>query len=71
MEPLGHIAGVANSVISSLSTFLSFILATFIGQNYTNTVTPLVLGFFSLGLLSYILVKRVRPVEKEKSELFS
>ena len=34
MEPLGHIAGVGAAVVGSLSTFISVLLGTLIGQGY-------------------------------------
>lgn len=56
MEPLGHIAGIAASVIASLSTLAAIPLGTLIGQNYNGTVIPLVGGFFLLGLLATLLL---------------
>jgi DHA1 family bicyclomycin/chloramphenicol resistance-like MFS transporter len=50
MEPLGHIAGVGAAVVGSLTTFLSFLLGTFIGRLYDGSVLPLVAGFAALGL---------------------
>lgn len=50
MEPLGHIAGVGAAVIGSLSTFISLLLGTFIGQSYDGTVFPLVGGFAVLSI---------------------
>lgn len=45
MEPLGHLAGVGAAVVGAFSTIISVILAVTIGSFYTNTVTPLVIGF--------------------------
>jgi DHA1 family bicyclomycin/chloramphenicol resistance-like MFS transporter len=53
MEPMGHIAGVAASVIGSLTTFVSLLLGTLIGQSYDGTVLPLVGGFAVLGIASF------------------
>jgi DHA1 family bicyclomycin/chloramphenicol resistance-like MFS transporter len=50
MEPLGHIAGVAASVVGSLTTFISLLLGTLIGRSYDGTVLPLVGGFAILAL---------------------
>ena len=49
MEPLGHVAGIAASVVGSLATLISLPLATIVGQAYDGSVTPLVLGFAILG----------------------
>ncbi len=45
MEPLGHIAGVAAAMVGSLTTFMSAVLGTAVGQAYNGTVLPLVGGF--------------------------
>lgn len=56
MEPLGHIAGVAAGVVSSVTTFMSLILGTLIGQAYDGTIRPLIAGLTLLALLSLIAV---------------
>lgn len=50
MESMGHIAGVAAAVVGSLTTVISLILGTWIGQIYDGTVLPLVGGFTVLGV---------------------
>lgn len=50
VHPLGHIAGVATSVISSVQTLLSVGIGGLIGQYYNGTVQPLVLGFLVCGV---------------------
>lgn len=52
MEPLGHIAGVAAGVVSSVTTFMSLILGTIIGQAFDGTIKPLIAGLTILGLFS-------------------
>ena len=52
MEPLGHIAGVGAAVVGSLSTLISVLLGTVIGQSYNGTILPLVGGFALLGAAS-------------------
>ena len=52
MEPLGHIAGVGAAVVGSISTLISVVLGTVIGQAFDGTVLPLVSGFAALGLLA-------------------
>lgn len=56
IEPLGHIAGVANSIISSIQTFISVIIGATIGQCYDGSVLPLVLGFLICGVSSVLLM---------------
>jgi len=57
MEPLGHIAGVGAAVVGSLSTFISLLLGTVIGQSYNGTVLPLI-GGFAIFSITAILVMR-------------
>ncbi|MCX6177767.1 MAG: multidrug effflux MFS transporter [Chlorobiales bacterium] len=52
MESLGKIAGIGAGVVGSLSTFISLIAGTIIGQCYNGTVMPLIAGFFMLSLAS-------------------
>jgi len=56
MEPLGHIAGVASAVITSISTFISVILGTIVAQAYNGTLLPLLVGFSCFGLLSLMVM---------------
>jgi DHA1 family bicyclomycin/chloramphenicol resistance-like MFS transporter len=55
MEPVGHIAGLAASVISSLATVGSVILAIPIGLAFKGTSTPLLIGVTVLTGLNLIL----------------
>ena len=57
MEPLGHIAGVGAAVIGSLTTLISLILGTAIGQSYDGTVLPLIAGFALLGLAATAVMR--------------
>ena len=52
MEPLGHVAGVGAAVVGSLSTLISVLLGTMIGQSYNGTVLPLIAGLGILAVLS-------------------
>ena len=52
MEPLGHIAGIGAAVIGSLSTLITVLLGTMIGQSYNGTVLPLITGLGILAVLS-------------------
>jgi MFS transporter, DHA1 family, multidrug resistance protein len=55
MEPVGHIAGLAASVISSAATVGSVILAIPVGLAFNGTSTPLLIGVAVLISLSLIL----------------
>uniref|UniRef100_UPI0026147945 multidrug effflux MFS transporter n=1 Tax=uncultured Kiloniella sp. TaxID=1133091 RepID=UPI0026147945 len=56
MEPLGHIAGVASAVVTSVSTFISVIFGTLVAQSYNGTIMPLVIGFSVFGLISLTIM---------------
>ena len=57
LNPLGHIAGTASSVISSAQTLLSVAIGSFVGFLYDNSILPLVLGFMftTFGALLILL----------------
>ena len=57
MEPLGHIAGMASSLIGSVTTFISLGLGYLIGVAYDGTVIPVVAGFGILGGLSLFAMR--------------
>jgi DHA1 family bicyclomycin/chloramphenicol resistance-like MFS transporter len=58
MEPLGHIAGTASSVLGFAQTFFGGIIGTIVGQCFNGTVTPLGAGFciVSAAALAAIMV---------------
>jgi MFS transporter, DHA1 family, multidrug resistance protein len=67
MEPLGHIAGVASSVVNTLSSFISAGCGTAIGQAFDGTVVPLIAGFAVLGSASLVVVTWAeRPVKGQE-----
>ena len=66
MEPLGRIAGLGAAVVGSISTLVSVILGTYIGQLFDGTILPLVTGFAVLGLAAIALMQwteKGRPEE--------
>ncbi|MCQ4629552.1 multidrug effflux MFS transporter [Shinella sp. CPCC 100929] len=56
MEPLGHVAGTASSVLGFMGTAGGTILGAIIGQAFNGTALPLVMGFFSLSIIGLIFV---------------
>ncbi|SMX35072.1 multidrug effflux MFS transporter [Actibacterium lipolyticum] len=59
MEPLGHIAGMAASVIGAVATVLSVIIAAPVGLAFNGTALPLAVGVFvavalARGLMEFI-----------------
>lgn len=63
VHPLGHIAGIANSVISTTQTLISVVIGSLIGQAYNGTVLPLTLGFFICALCTFSIVIRVGKIQ--------
>jgi DHA1 family bicyclomycin/chloramphenicol resistance-like MFS transporter len=56
MEPLGHVAGTASSVLGAMQTFGGGMLGALIGYFYDGTATPLALGFMLLSLSAMVVV---------------
>ncbi|NVK37185.1 MAG: multidrug effflux MFS transporter [Gammaproteobacteria bacterium] len=65
VHPLGHIAGVATSVISTVQTFISVFVGTYVGQHYDGTVTPLIFGFIACSSVTLTLVLWLRYSQKK------
>ena len=59
MEPLGHVAGTAASVIGSTTTLLAAGLGFLIGRAYDGSLLPIALGFVSLATISMLLTTRL------------
>jgi DHA1 family bicyclomycin/chloramphenicol resistance-like MFS transporter len=68
MDPLGHIAGMASSMIGAATTFISLILGYLIGFFYNFTMVPVTLGF---GLLSLVSLGLFYVAEKDEVQLAS
>ncbi len=64
MEPLGHIAGTAASVIGAISTVFAGVTAALVAQTFNGTPLPLFLGTFACTLLAVPLVLRMRQLER-------
>ena len=60
LEPMGHIAGTANSVISSVQILLSASIGATIGQLYNGTVYPIAIGFLVCSVLSLWIALRTK-----------
>jgi len=55
LEPQGHIAGAASSLVNSLGTAIAIMLATIIGYFLDANVLPVVAGFGILSLVTILL----------------
>jgi len=58
MEPVGHIAGLAASVIASISTVLSVLIAIPVGLAFDGTVVPLMAGVAVFITLALVIVRQ-------------
>lgn len=58
MEPVGHIAGLAASVLGAVATVLGAIIAAPIGLAFDGTPLPLAIATAILSTLGYFIVKR-------------
>lgn len=59
MEPMGKVAGMAASLIGSISMLISLPVGVVIGQLYNNTVTPMIGSFLIAGVLVLFIFLRV------------
>ncbi|MFB9952578.1 multidrug effflux MFS transporter [Rhizobium puerariae] len=65
MEPLGHVAGTASSVLGFMSTVGGSVIGVIIGQAFDGTALPLVAGFFTVSIIGLVFV-----LIGEKGQLF-
>ena len=65
MEPLGHVAGTASSVLGFMSTVGGASIGAGIGQYFNGTATPMVIGYFTVSLIGLMFV-----LIAEKGRLF-
>jgi len=56
MEPLGHVAGTASSVLGFLQTLGGGIIGATIGQAFNGTTTPLAAGYCAVSALAIVMV---------------
>ncbi|MET3790490.1 DHA1 family bicyclomycin/chloramphenicol resistance-like MFS transporter [Aquamicrobium terrae] len=56
MEPLGHVAGTASSVLGFMGTAGGGTIGALIGQAFNGTTTPLAAGFVSVAAMGLVFV---------------
>ena len=56
MEPLGHVAGTASSVLGFMSTVGGAAIGAVIGQAFDGTALPLIAGFSTVSLIGLVFV---------------
>ena len=67
MEPMGHIAGMAASVIGGLSTVMAALLAAPVILLLDDQVTPIVIYVFGLAVVGFLLLLRMGRIERAES----
>jgi len=65
MEPLGHVAGTASSVLGFMSTVGGALIGAGIGQAFNGTALPMVAGYFNVSIIGLVFV-----LIAEKGRLF-
>ena len=60
MEPLGHVAGMAASVIGAVSTVAAVLIAAPLGLAFDGTPLPLAIGIFLCVALALMLMQKIR-----------
>ncbi|KUJ86256.1 multidrug MFS transporter [Ruegeria marisrubri] len=63
MEPMGHIAGMAASVIGSISTVLAAAIAAPVGLLFDGTLAPLTTGILTMCVLAFGLMLHMGRIE--------
>ncbi len=63
MEPMGHIAGMAASVISGIATVCAAAIAAPVGLLFDGSMTPLIGGVFVLSVAGFALMLQMGRVE--------
>jgi DHA1 family bicyclomycin/chloramphenicol resistance-like MFS transporter len=67
MEPVGHIAGTAASLISAIATVGSVILAAIVGQLFDGTLLVMIVGIGTFTLLGIVSAHQLRRYERDSS----
>lgn len=64
MEPVGHIAGTAASVIIALATIGSVVFAGIVGQFYDGTLLVMILGVAGFSIAGTIVVQQLKSFDR-------
>lgn len=63
MEPMGHIAGMAASVMGAISTVAAAFIAAPVGLLFDGTIVPMVGGVLTAAILAFVTMLRMGRVE--------
>lgn len=59
MQPVGHVAGMASSLLGAFVTGAGVVLGGFIGRSFNGSPLPLAMGFAVLGICAFLTVLSV------------
>ena len=59
MQPVGHVAGMASSLLGAFVTGAGVVLGGFIGRCFDGSPMPLAVGFAVLSICAFLVVLRV------------
>lgn len=65
MEPMGHIAGMAASVVSAVSTVLAAAVASPVGLLFNGTLTPLLVAILMMAITGFAMMLYMGRIERE------
>ncbi|MWD29800.1 Bcr/CflA family efflux MFS transporter [Aquicoccus sp. SCR17] len=68
MEPMGHIAGLAASIIAAIGTVIGVVIAIPVGLAFDGTPLPLAGGIFVFAVLAVLLMRRLRHIHRKRAE---
>ncbi len=63
MEPMGHMAGLAASIISATATIASVLIAAPISLSFDGTPLPIAIGVLGAAIVSWMIVIRISNAE--------
>jgi DHA1 family bicyclomycin/chloramphenicol resistance-like MFS transporter len=69
LQPMGHVAGMAASVVGAVSTVLAVPIAAPIGLAFNGTPVPLLAGTFICSGLALFLMRRSREIDPEPKRM--
>lgn len=64
MEPMGHVAGMAASVIGAISTVAAAVIVAPIGLLFDGTLVPLAAGILAMAAAGFLLMLRMARIER-------
>jgi DHA1 family bicyclomycin/chloramphenicol resistance-like MFS transporter len=65
LDPQGHIAGTASSIVGSLTTLIAAVVGSIVGRAYDGTLVPFTTGYLALSFGAFVVI-----AVTEKGQLF-